>query len=173
MKKIKVHSLTGRITSRLMRQAFQAVKRNRGAAGVDRVSIKMFAANLEENLAALMRELKDGNVPAPAAAPRLHPQRPRHDEAPTARHSGGSRSDGSRSDSKASGPDLRASVSRAFLRVHSRTQLPPGGGAGVGSPPRRVPGGTRRGHPRVLRSRIVIPLLQTHLLSLSGLELLK
>src|ERR1700693_3859235 len=60
MKKIKVHSLTGRITSRLMRQAFQAVKRNRGAAGVDKISIQMFAANLEENLAALMRELKTG-----------------------------------------------------------------------------------------------------------------
>jgi RNA-directed DNA polymerase len=60
MKKIKVHSLTGRITSRLMRQAFQAVKRNRGAAGVDKVSIHRFAANLEENLAALMRELKTG-----------------------------------------------------------------------------------------------------------------
>ena len=61
MSKIKVHSLTGRITARLMRQAFQAVKRNRGAAGVDRVSIKMFAANLEDNLTALMREMKDGS----------------------------------------------------------------------------------------------------------------
>ena len=56
MKKIKVHSLTGRITSRLMGQAFHAVKRNRGAAGVDKVAIQLFAANLEENLAALMRE---------------------------------------------------------------------------------------------------------------------
>jgi len=60
MKKIKVHSLTGRITPKLMRQAFQAVKRNRGAAGVDKVSIKMFDANLEENLAALMRDMKTG-----------------------------------------------------------------------------------------------------------------
>ncbi len=51
-KKVKVHSLTGRITPKVMRLAFQAVKRNRGAAGVDKVSIKMFAANLEENLAA-------------------------------------------------------------------------------------------------------------------------
>jgi len=58
MKKIKVHSLTGRITPKLMRQAFLAVKRNRGAAGVDKVSIKMFEANLEENLDALMRDLK-------------------------------------------------------------------------------------------------------------------
>ena len=58
MKKIKVHSLTGRITPKLMRQAFRAVKRNRGAAGVDKVSIRMFEANLEENLDALMRQLK-------------------------------------------------------------------------------------------------------------------
>ena len=47
-KKIKVHSLTGRITPELMLEAFRAVKRNRGAAGVDKVSITMFAANLEE-----------------------------------------------------------------------------------------------------------------------------
>ena len=58
MKKIKVHSLTGRITPKLMRQAFLAVKRNRGAAGVDKVSIRMFEANLQENLDALMRDLK-------------------------------------------------------------------------------------------------------------------
>jgi group II intron reverse transcriptase/maturase len=60
MKKIKVHSLTGRITLPLMRQAFQAVKRNRGAAGVDKVSVQLFAANLEDNLQALMNELKSG-----------------------------------------------------------------------------------------------------------------
>ena len=60
MKKIKVHSLTGRITPKLMRQAFQAVKRNRGAAGVDKVSVNMFDANREENLAALMRDMKTG-----------------------------------------------------------------------------------------------------------------
>jgi group II intron reverse transcriptase/maturase len=71
MKKIKVHSLTGRITSSLMRQAFQAVKRNRGAAGVDKVSIKLFAANLEENLTALMRELKTGTF-RPLPLRRVH-----------------------------------------------------------------------------------------------------
>ncbi len=58
MKKVKVHSLTGRITPELMEQAFKAVKRNRGAAGVDKVSINMFDANREDNLAALMRDLK-------------------------------------------------------------------------------------------------------------------
>lgn len=71
MKKIKVHSLIGRITPRLMRQAFQAVKRNRGAAGVDKVSVKLFDANREENLAALMRELKTGTF-KPLPLRRVH-----------------------------------------------------------------------------------------------------
>ena len=58
---IKAHSLTGRITDGLMREAFKAVKRNRGAAGIDKVSIQMFAANLDQNLQSLMRDLKDGS----------------------------------------------------------------------------------------------------------------
>ncbi len=57
-KKQKVHSLTGRITERLMSEAFKAVKRNRGAAGIDKVSIGMFEENLEANLASLMKDLK-------------------------------------------------------------------------------------------------------------------
>lgn len=57
-KKQKVHSLTGRIDDRLMRQAFKAVKRNRGAAGIDKVSIAMFEENLDANLASLQRDLK-------------------------------------------------------------------------------------------------------------------
>jgi group II intron reverse transcriptase/maturase len=57
-KKIKVHSLTGRIDDRLMRQSFLAVKRNRGAAGIDKVSIGMFEENLDANLASLQRDLK-------------------------------------------------------------------------------------------------------------------
>ncbi len=57
---IKHHSLTGRITQPLMYQAFRRVKRNRGAAGVDKVSIDMFEANLANNLHALMVSLKRG-----------------------------------------------------------------------------------------------------------------
>ena len=57
--KIKAHSLTGRINPDLMCRAFRNVKRNRGAAGIDKVSIEMFEANLEQNLLALMRDLKD------------------------------------------------------------------------------------------------------------------
>ncbi len=59
--KPKAHSLTGRITLPLLSAAFKAVKRNRGKAGVDRVSIKMFEANLIANLQALERDLKDGS----------------------------------------------------------------------------------------------------------------
>ena len=57
-KKFKVHSLTGRINPQLMRLAFKAVKKNRGAAGLDKVSIKMFENNLQQNLDALMKDLK-------------------------------------------------------------------------------------------------------------------
>ena len=57
----KAHSLTGRITRPLLLTAFKAVKRNRGAAGIDKVSLKMFEANLAENLSALERALKNGS----------------------------------------------------------------------------------------------------------------
>ena len=55
---VKYHSLTGRITPQLVREAFHHVKRNRGAAGIDKQRIQMFEANLEQNLDALLRELK-------------------------------------------------------------------------------------------------------------------
>ena len=47
--------------------AFRNVKRNRGAAGIDKVSIARFKANLEQNLLALMRDLKtrDGYTALP------------------------------------------------------------------------------------------------------------
>ena len=65
--KIKHHSLTGRINLKLMGEAFRAVKRNKGRAGVDRVSIEMFDRHLEQNLEALMRDLKQGTFqPRPA-----------------------------------------------------------------------------------------------------------
>jgi len=57
-KKFKVHSLTGRITSKLMEQAWKAVKRNNGASGVDRVTVKTYHASKHINLPALMRRLK-------------------------------------------------------------------------------------------------------------------
>ncbi len=66
LQKQKVHSLTGRITYKLMEQSFKSVKRNRGAAGIDKVSVKMFEANRRDNLQALMRDMKTGEfVPSP------------------------------------------------------------------------------------------------------------
>jgi len=70
--KRKAHSLTGRITLDLMRRAFRKVKRNRGAAGIDKVSITMFEANLEQNLLALMRDLKTRGAFQPLPLRRVH-----------------------------------------------------------------------------------------------------
>ena len=69
--KIKVHSLTGRITEELMLKAFKAVKKNRGAAGIDKMTINMYESNLPENLLALMRELKRGTY-QPVPLRRVH-----------------------------------------------------------------------------------------------------
>jgi len=57
-KKFKVHSLTGRITPELVQKSWKAVKRNRGAAGIDRVTIQKYEQNLDKNLLNLMKELK-------------------------------------------------------------------------------------------------------------------
>jgi RNA-directed DNA polymerase len=57
---LRVYSLTGRITLETLHKAFKVVKRNRGAAGLDTQSLKMFETHLEENLLALMRDLKSG-----------------------------------------------------------------------------------------------------------------
>jgi RNA-directed DNA polymerase len=43
-----------------MHRAFKAVKKNRGAAGIDKVSISMFEQNLDQNLTKLMKDLKSG-----------------------------------------------------------------------------------------------------------------
>ena len=72
MAKIKAHSLTGRITPELMRRAFRNVKRNRGVAGIDKVSITMFEANLDQNLLALMRDLKTRGAFQPLPLRRVH-----------------------------------------------------------------------------------------------------
>ncbi len=70
--KIKHHSLTGRITLKLMHGAFRRVKRNKGKAGVDKVSIVMFEANLEQNLLALMQNLKTRGAYQPLPARRSY-----------------------------------------------------------------------------------------------------
>jgi RNA-directed DNA polymerase len=66
LKKRKVHSLTGRINFEMMVNAFKAVKRNRGAAGIDKISIDLYSRYIGTNLENLMRQLKDRSyVPKP------------------------------------------------------------------------------------------------------------
>lgn len=60
-KERKVHSLTGRIDESRVQKAFKAVRKNRGAAGIDKVSISMFERNLDQNLLKLMKDLKNGS----------------------------------------------------------------------------------------------------------------
>jgi RNA-directed DNA polymerase len=61
LNRIKAHSLTGRISLQSLEESFGCVRRNRGAAGIDRVSIALFEGQLYQNLAALERRLKDGS----------------------------------------------------------------------------------------------------------------
>ena len=56
----KTHSLMGLIHEISLAFSFRNVKRNRGAAGIDKVSIAMFEANLEQNVRALARRMKNG-----------------------------------------------------------------------------------------------------------------
>jgi RNA-directed DNA polymerase len=57
----KWYSLIDKVSGlRNLRSAFAQVKRNKGSAGVDRVTIRMFEAHLEENLQHLSESLKEG-----------------------------------------------------------------------------------------------------------------
>jgi group II intron reverse transcriptase/maturase len=58
--RIKAHSLTGRINLLSLWDSFRCVKRNRGAAGIDRISIVQYEGQLLQNLVALERRLKEG-----------------------------------------------------------------------------------------------------------------
>ena len=62
--RIKAHSLTGRINLYSLEESFGCVRRNRGAAGIDRVSIQLYERQLLQNLAALERRLKGGTYPS-------------------------------------------------------------------------------------------------------------
>lgn len=55
---IKHHSLTGRITLKLMYKVFREIKRNKGKTGVDKARIEMYSRQFEQNLKALIRDLK-------------------------------------------------------------------------------------------------------------------
>jgi group II intron reverse transcriptase/maturase len=61
MRARKAHSLIGRVYDRRnLRRAWERVKKNKGAGGVDGVTIARFEKNLEHYLDVLHRQLKDG-----------------------------------------------------------------------------------------------------------------
>jgi RNA-directed DNA polymerase len=58
----KFHSLMGQVLDpRRVRAAYDAVRANRGAPGVDGVTVEAFGENLEVNVAALIAELRAGS----------------------------------------------------------------------------------------------------------------
>ena len=63
----KVHSLVDKVYKRKnLEMAWERVKRNRGAGGVDGEDLAAFEASLDANLERLHRELRDGEyVPQP------------------------------------------------------------------------------------------------------------
>ena len=57
----KAHSLIGRVYDRRnLRRAWERVRKNKGAGGVDGVTIARFEADLDRYLDALHRLLKEG-----------------------------------------------------------------------------------------------------------------
>src|SRR5262249_25787535 len=63
----KWYSLIDKVSSLAnLRSAFAQVKRNRGGAGVDRVTIGRFEATLESNLECLSKSLREGSYRAQA-----------------------------------------------------------------------------------------------------------
>lgn len=72
----KWYSLIDKVSSLAnLRSAFAQVKRNRGSAGVDRMTIGMFEAHLEENLERLSESLKEGEY-GPQAVRRVWIDKP-------------------------------------------------------------------------------------------------
>jgi RNA-directed DNA polymerase len=65
-KKHKAHSLIGMVDLELLESAWSQVKKNKGKAGIDRVSIEAFDTQRIGNLTKITQELRDGTYrPAP------------------------------------------------------------------------------------------------------------
>ena len=62
VKEGKWHSLIDKVYSpKTLKRAWKSVRKNRGAAGIDRQSVKQFAKDAEQHLAKLQRELRNGD----------------------------------------------------------------------------------------------------------------
>lgn len=57
--KIKLFSVYGKILHKdVLTEAFKKVKKNKGCAGIDKVSIKKFEEHIEENIELIVNELR-------------------------------------------------------------------------------------------------------------------
>jgi group II intron reverse transcriptase/maturase len=79
---LKYHSLRDKVFSlKNLYAAFQHVKKNKGKAGLDRVSIKQFESDLENNIQTIHKELKTA-IYNPAPVLRVYIPKGRHDKRP-------------------------------------------------------------------------------------------
>jgi RNA-directed DNA polymerase len=57
--KFKLFSVYGKVLHKdVLTEAFRKVKKNKGCAGIDKVSIKMFEENLDDNIDLILNELR-------------------------------------------------------------------------------------------------------------------
>ena len=57
--KFKLFSVYGKVLHKdVLTEAFRKVKKNKGCAGIDKVSIKVFEENLDENIELILNELR-------------------------------------------------------------------------------------------------------------------
>ena len=79
---VKYHSLRDKVFNvHNLYAAFQHVKKNKGAAGLDRVSIQQFESDLEKNIQNIHKELKT-DVYKPSPALRVYIPKGRHEKRP-------------------------------------------------------------------------------------------
>lgn len=79
---LKYHSLRDKVFSlKNLYAAFKHVKKNKGKAGLDRVSIKQFESNLDVNIMSIHQELKTA-IYNPAPVLRVYIPKGRHDKRP-------------------------------------------------------------------------------------------
>ena len=79
---VKYHSLRDKVFNvQNLYAAFQHVKKNKGKAGLDRVSIKQFSKNLENNIQNIHKELKT-DIYNPSPVLRVYIPKGRHEKRP-------------------------------------------------------------------------------------------
>lgn len=79
---LKYHSLRDKVFNpKNLHSSFKHVKRNKGKAGLDRVSIKQFEADLDTNIMNIHKELKTTTY-KPSPALRVYIPKDRHDKRP-------------------------------------------------------------------------------------------